>query len=335
MSGCVAMIKLCAISISVLAVWPAVSIAQDAPQGPRQECRKLFEQKQFADLNLRIDSYVKRQSRTPAGIFELSICISGVDMSSSRAPPHLQDWNTYRQALTDHIQSHPDDIHVPLLLAMFVRAHGWAYRGPGLIGSVSDENLREFRTRVANAREILERHRSLSSVNPEWYTLRFLVLREGRDDPADFWRLLEEASGRFPNYLPIYNFAARAMEPRWGGSVRDVERVAEFAAKHAIGEGISALARAYNAVGDERVIERAGLDRAALSQSIDDLIMRYPDVWNYNVYARLACRARMVSQAKRLMTQVGGSPLWDAWGGNADWARQEFNRCRAFAFGNP
>jgi hypothetical protein len=327
------MSNLCAAFVFALTMLSAVAVAQETPQDVRRECRKLFEEKRLADLNARIDLYLTRKSRTPAGTFELNVCISGVDMSSVRAPPHLPDWNTYRRALVDHIESHPDDVHMPLVLAMLVRAHGWAYRGTGKIGSVSDENLREFRTRIAQARAILDQHRSLSNVNPEWYALRFLVLREGKDDPADFWRLLDEAAGRFPNYISIYGYAARAMEPRWGGSVRDVERVAEFAAKHATGEGISALARTYNEVGDARVLNRAGFDRAALSQSIDDLIMRYPDAWNYSAYARLACRVGMVSQARKLMTHVGDSPIWSAWGGDGNWAREEFKRCRGFAFG--
>ena len=70
----------------------------------------------------------------------------------------------------------------------------------------------------------------------------------------------------------------------------------------------------------------------AIEQGIvimDDLVARYPDQWNYNRYARFACRAGDRDTAQAVLAKIA-YPLPGAWYDEPD----RYARCRSWAEGD-
>jgi hypothetical protein len=186
--------------------------------------------------------------------------------------------------------------------------------------------MREYGTR---ARDALLARQAAGRKDPNWY-VQMINLAGSQSWPRDrFLELIHQATAAFPSSYQIYFTAAIYMTPRWGGSVHDVVRFADYAVTQTQKkEGQSLYARILWSVADYLDANLAGpeVDWQRLSAGFLDIIKRYPDDWNKNSYAKFACDAQDAKAARRALSLMAGNIEPEAWPDRATYLR-----CRQFA----
>lgn len=68
-------------------------------------------------------------------------------------------------------------------------------------------------------------------------------------------------------------------------------------------------------------------DWKRMKSSFDELILKYPDPWNYNNYARFACMAQDFLTMRELDKKIAGNPIPIAWNNDIG----DYNQCSEIA----
>jgi hypothetical protein len=302
-------------------------------------CSALFDRKDFAALSQQIDQYQYKDVRTPSGAWKLEVCHKSLyQLSKDGSGQNAAFWSDYQVAVDGYIKAHQSDRNLPIIYAALLMRHGWAYRGGGYASDVPKDSWPPFFEYIARARKVLDDNKSISLTNPMWYLYRLTVLSVGRDDTLQFGSVFAEATGRFPSYTPIYFSASEALAPKWGGSYEALEKLAAQGAILARGtEGESMYARIYYHVAggccgsDQNIFRQPWFDKRRLARAIDDLVTRYPDQWNYNIYAQLSCAALDREGTAKLMSQIVPGSISAAWGSDEEKPASHYARCRTWA----
>jgi hypothetical protein len=64
-----------------------------------------------------------------------------------------------------------------------------------------------------------------------------------------------------------------------------------------------------------------------MKMGFEAVLKKYPDDWNRNVYARMACEIGEVDLFISLVRQFNGKPMISAWPGDGDY----FQKCKEYA----
>jgi tetratricopeptide (TPR) repeat protein len=142
--------------------------------------------------------------------------------------PDLEDENFEKQ-LNDWVAGAEKD-SVPLLLrAQFRFEAGWKKRGSGMARTVSAAKMKSFDNYMDGALDDANLAIDLNGSDPYVFCLRLLILQGyGHTNTLD--AAFEDAIKVYPDYFSLYTAALGALQPKWGGSVRDMLR---FANKYA------------------------------------------------------------------------------------------------------
>ena len=138
---------------------------------------------------------------------------------------------------------------------------------------------------------------------------------------------------RFPDYYSIYQMSANYLLPKWGGSPEIMEAFAQDAIRAAPPrEAASIYVRIYwnafvNEFGDQ-LISSSRINWPLMKIGIADITAHYPDPYNLNTFAHLACLADdriLVAEMFRLTGSETDGGYWI----NSE-ARE---KCRKWALG--
>ncbi|HSS27689.1 MAG TPA: hypothetical protein VLL50_07015, partial [Usitatibacter sp.] len=135
---------------------------------------------------------------------------------------------------------------------------------------------------------------------------------------ADLDRLLAEAEARYPGYEPLYAARMTFLLPAWGGSFEAIDRfVREAARANERREGRAFYAWLYldlaAARGCDRLFDHSLVSWDDMKPAFEDMVSRYPDRWNLNVFATFACRARDAVTTATLLARLGVDANLGAW----------------------
>lgn len=233
-----------------------------------------------------------------------------------------KDWEAELDKIAEWRKEYPDSSGADLVEVILWRAWAWHVRGEGTADTVTPEGWKLFRAKISIADQVLERSKGRASKSPLWYQLRLGIARDADWDHQRYGALFNEATKKFPWYVPIYLWAANYLSPKWGGSYEAVDALARGTTATPLGADYSLYARVYWHLTCDECLE-FGLfqDSPAtwprMKAGFEGLIRRYPkSEWNLNGYAYFACLANDASTYGELRARIGKHLIPQAWGSN-------------------
>lgn len=273
----------------------ADSLCFDAMEfaGERAFVLNRFSENRFDELELKYHMWCKGDERFPDGRWKLREFHEGLYEFFSGSSPKkdlltIHEWrNRYPLSLAPRYAE-----------AAYWSANAWRVRGGGFAGSVQKEGWVLFDERLAKSRKVFEEIGEKNFDCPILYSLLIEVMTEQGEN----WEAIEAVFNRgvrkFPEYHGVYFSAARALSPKWGGSVAAYESFARKSAYEAKSfEGMGLYARLYwvdDMKGGIPFSPDSGRPPfwVDLKKGYEELIKLYPfSLHNTGRFASLACRA--------------------------------------------
>ena len=315
----------------------AASAAASEPEVRAEIARQaeaLFLAGRFAELDRMAEDYRINERRTPSGVWKLNELYNGVLSSAACSCKYRDRIVAMEKQALRWVQQNPDSTTAHIVYASLERRYGWSYRGTGLGRDVAPEAWKPFSEHVENARVYLTNRKEQLSVDPEWYSLMLLIATDQGWDRSDFYRLVREGSDRHPYYLGMYFSAVRYLSPKWRGNRELLEDLANYAVlktRERMGTGI--YARIYWAASTwgygTDLLTDSPKTWLKLRRSMSDVLAQYPDQWNVNHFARIACHAGERDVTAEMIRRIQGAPISEAWAR----ATPTFQQCRDWAQG--
>jgi hypothetical protein len=264
------------------------------------------------------------KSRTPSGLWHLTLFYTGIDALAERqkraAPEGYIDsaFEMIEGTTQKWMRKFPDSPAAHIVHAGVLITHGWAHRGGDYASKVKPESWAPFRKYIAMAREHLEKHKEVASRDPRWYEIMLTIARAQSWERDEFEKLLEEAVNREPLHYQTYFMALEYLMPKWHGDLGEIETFAQDATSRTQGqEGQGMYARIYWYASQSQFANNLFEDSQAvwprMKAGFEDVVARYPDPWNLNNYARFACLARDKGKTKELLERTQASIVPEAW----------------------
>lgn len=254
----------------------------------------------FSRLSAMGDDYRSSRARIPSGIWKLGVFHAGLQayLADGLQP---QDGCDYRKAqfVQRWAAAAPHDPAAHITNAELLLMQAWCIRGDGYADSVAAEAWPAFREKVAAASQVLEDHKAIASIDPEFYAVKLKVMRAQGANKADFKNLIAEASSREPYYHRTYFAAVWNYLPQWGGSFEEVNEFAQYAADRTrVTDGNGFYARVIWSLDECGCGIAEHADWKKLKQGMRDVYTRYPVRWNGDYFANLSCRMGDVEEGR-------------------------------------
>lgn len=247
----------------------------------------------FHALDNMSDKFRREKARTGSGLWKLGIfynAFTGSQMLQFLGGVGNGEIERQTQAWID---ANPKSISAHVARATVLADMAWKSRNGAYWSELTEEEKSDFWKYHALASQELEASKDLASVDPNWYLVSMKLATEAGLPDAQFYALLDEASAREPYYYPFYFQAMIRSQPGWSGSYEAMERAIRYGVeKTAKQDGKSFLARGYWYASDIyalRTFKVLKPDWGELKSAFGELVAQYPDDWNRNAYARLAC----------------------------------------------
>ncbi|MGE0359023.1 MAG: hypothetical protein AB7P08_19115 [Burkholderiales bacterium] len=308
---------------TLLAVAGAAAAEPELAQRARiqHEAQMAFIDEDYRKLDAMHREFLEGKSRTPSGIWKLSVFHSALGellSDARRSPMREPQFATYERRLQRWMKQFPESPAPRIVHALLLGERGWAIRGGGYAHTVPAEAWAPFQRYIAQSRQYLEEHKALASKDPRWYQAMLQNARAESWDEARYQALLDEALAREPLFYQTYFEALENLLPKWHGDAERIERFALDAVERtAAQEGRGMYARIYwFAAQTEYGNDLFAKSRAAwprMKEGFDDVVARYPDPWNLNNFAKFACLASDKATTKALLERIGKDVVPAAW----------------------
>ena len=313
---------------------------REARQALVDQFNAAFASSDFAGLEAGYASALREGTRLGSGIFVASEMAASIQFADP-APRSTQGgdgdrgrddyWVPIERKAQAWAAQFPTSTLAAIALAKAYTGHAWQYRGTGWASSVRAEDWPMFHDYLNRARAALLDREAQGRKDPNWWA-QLLFVATAQAWPADaFDRTAAAAMDAFPGHYSIYFAIIHRKVPKWGGSYQDMAAAADEAVRRTrVSDGESLYARVYWSAypamveTEPRMFARPDVDWPRIRASFDDLIARYPDAWNVNAYARLACvSAGDLETASRVLARPGFEvvpAVWKSFG--------EYQRCK-------
>jgi hypothetical protein len=303
-----------------------VTDEQRVRQAIRSEVAAALEGGDIAMLERWSKQYRDHAERTPSGQWKLAFFYAGLT-DSFKAIDAKDDagWEGLDARLAKWQAQFPDSPSARLARAEAHIERAWAIRGGCYSASVDPTAWAPFRAHLAQARERLEADKAVAAADPHWYQLMARVaLAQGwpQDQQAALEaELLEHAS----SYNDAVFAAASRYLPQWGGDAAALEAYAQrLLERTRAAEGDAMYARLYwSVMGSDdglRLSDGVQPDWPTLRRSIDAVLAKYPEQWNRQHLAAMACNTQHYGDLPVLMRGIGDGAVLSAWGSKLNFA---------------
>lgn len=297
----------------------------------RSEVVRLIAAGDFARLEQLASDYRSTRARTSSGVWKLTVFYGGVHDAAAIAPDDAAGWRTLAEALHRWRQAYPDSPTPYVAEAVVLKRYAWALRPHTLVVETAAGPEKRFVTALMSAQRFLRETHDRASSDPHYYVVRTAIETALDTDSADLLALVEEGAGREPAYYQLYFAALDHFAGHPDREAQDIEAFVNLAVERTRGiEGLSLYARLYwyasSAYYGADLISRTRIDWPKMRQGVEDVLARYPDAWNVNHFAHLACLAGDREMLAGLLHRVNGEPILQAWT-----SREVYDRCRALA----
>ena len=255
--------------------------------------------------------------------------VSGCKSLGCGFPRSLEEWKDKESRLIEWNDHYPESPSAQIALARYYYELGWYHRGGGFSSSVSEDEKILYQQNVAVAKEKLEALPTATKEDPAWYTAMLAVgISQGWHRDI-FNPIFEEATGKYPDYLPLYFRKGKYVNPWWHGSFdefKDYVEETEMRADEPLSKHL--YARLHWATGRRDAFESGLTDWERMRSSFEALVSAYPDLWNLNHFARYACLAGDAETLGRLLVEIGENRRLQAWFNDPG----VYHACKLFAW---
>ena len=198
----------------------------------------------------------------------------------------------------------------PIAEAFAWQERAWHAKGTGCYAHASSEGRKAFNALLDRAAGALRESEAEDGSSPLWQVAAMLVAGGQGRPGEDLDALLDKWARASPGFEPLYAARLVFLMPEWGGDYEKVDRFIRASAKRTAGiEGRSFYAWLYLEVAQmsqcDDLLDRSEVSWPDLQAAFEDMESRHPDVWNRNVYATFACRARDEETTRRLLGELG------------------------------
>lgn len=151
----------------------------------------------------------------------------------------FQPFTTFAEDYADHVDAgfakHLDDWvaaqpHEPLPLVMRAQYHydrGWFLRGGDYSNKVPAADMRGFGLEMGQALADVQAALKMDAGNPYAYLLRLRIL-QGNGMSQRLFDAFKDGIAHYQNYYPLYRITLGSLQPKWGGSVRQMQGFVDY-----------------------------------------------------------------------------------------------------------
>jgi hypothetical protein len=294
----------------------------------------LLKAERFADLEAMAEGFRSSKARTSSGLWKLTLFYGGLESAFDGKNARDAQWTESERLMKAWLHAHPDSSTAQVGYGTMLVARAWGIRGSGYADTVAPEKWPPFRKTLAEAHAYLNDHKTTASVDPQWYTAMAKVANLLSLPEEEFDAVFEEGSAREPYYYQLYFEALQHYLPKWGGNSAAVERFARRAMELTSStDGYGVYARVYwSASGSQfhdNLFHGSNVNWIDMKKGIDDVLAQYPDAWNINNFAKLACYAGDSVKMMELINRIEGEPI------RAVWPKEHMDACRTWARQHP
>jgi hypothetical protein len=324
------------VSLALLGLLPAAvsQVPKDEASVRRAidlQTAELWEREDFAQLEKVSVDYRNNKTRTPSGLWRLTVFYGSLQEQVSSDIDDPAWWEFMQNRAMKWTTRFPSSASAHLQYAQAILQRGWRVRGAGFSREVTPQGSKLFQERVAEARRYLEKHKTIAVQDPRWYELMINVATwQGWKEP-EAKSLIEEAISREPEFWQTYFSAAEYYSPYWRGDAQELERFTNWAANRMGGaDGDALYTRIYWwAAGRyfKGQFFESKINCARMMRGVDRLVQTNPDPWNINHFASFAVSCGDKKRARALFTRIGDNPDLEAWGRSS----KTFARFKAWA----
>lgn len=298
----------------------------------------------YAKLDAWYTKALREDARMPSGVYRANRLVRSIGFGGvSPLPPCAKEpcprvndtfWVEHQQRAQAWLAQNPQSTLAAMTLASAYSKQAWAYRGGGYANTVRDEDMKKFQELNHEALRALFASAEYGRKDPNWWTQLLTYAQYGQVSRHDYAKLAQDAIAAFPKNHDIYFTISHSLLPQWGGSYKAIaDLAAQAVANTKTDEGQTFYARIYwNVYGSlahqsAAVFTRPDVDWTRIRAGFEDLVKRYPDNYNLNSYARLACVAAQDKKTTAAVLQrIGQDVVPDAWEG-----RNEYARCKSWS----
>lgn len=133
------------------------------------------------------------------------------DVSDPQFAAHLDDW----------VAQNAGDALPLLIRAQYYHDLGWFRRGNDFAAKTQAANVAAFANNMKKALADSEAAIRLNDGNPYAFYLKLGILR-GLGVSQDMTDAFAAAIAKYPNYYPLYQIMLEALEPKWGGTIKQM-----------------------------------------------------------------------------------------------------------------
>jgi hypothetical protein len=312
----------------------AIASEGDTRDEIRQQGYNLFLEEKFDALDRLADKYRIDKARTGSGVWKLAKLHTAILSTVACTCKDESEFIAMEKRAKRWIEHNPDSTSAHIVYAVALIKHGWWHRGEGYANEVRADAWKPFRKYIQKARDYLEVRKAMLAVDPRWYTAMLQIATDQGWSDAEFKKLLDEATERFPYYYGIYHQAIRYYSPKWYGSERKLLELAKYAvSRTSEKEGTGVYARIYWYASGVEFGHYVIIDRPVvwkrMPTAMDDVLAHFPDQWNIASFARLACTAGDRKTTRRMIARIDEKYVVRIWGS----LKPTYKKCRDWAVG--
>ncbi len=280
----------------------------------KNNVKALFYAGNYEQLNKIGSSYRDDKLRTSSGLWKLTLYSVGLSSIPNTKIKDSNYWLNLKKRSLKWLELDNKSSFAHLFYVDILINEAWMHRGSGWAYNVRKENWEPFYETIEEAKKYLIKNREINEVDPRWYEKMLTIAKAQSWDEGEFHDLLNEALNKYPQFYEIYFRAINYLQPRWHGSVEEIENFARYASKK---NGNGMYARIYWYVSQaefgNELFTKSKARWADMKLGIDDVISVYPDQWNINNFALFSCLAKDKEMTGKLINMIQGEPMIKVW----------------------
>ena len=258
------------------------------------------------------------QTRTRSGAWKLTLFYNAIEDTAFRASADPDLGRTLLATIAAWRKAYPGHTAPLLAEAITVMRLTLAREQSPAVQNVSLVNEDSGHAVLRGLLLGLKVHRTELAIDPHAYVVMANLALGTGAAPGAVADIINEGIARHPGYYALYFTAFDQLLKYEVPGPGKIEAIAVHAAEATqADEGFSLYARlmwhATNQTFGPRMIASRNVDWQRMRLGIEDVLARYPDPWNINNFAYLACLAGDRETAGELLANVGGEPISEAW----------------------
>ena len=297
------------------------------------EARKAFINENFDKLNQLADHYNLDDKFTSSGVSKSNHFDEGTTGSWAIPEDATEDYFIHMSEKAKRWwTTHPTQpaAHYAYITALIQLARFYSTTRSRPTASL--ENIEEYHYHTGTADMHVQLYRDQFDSDIYWYKARARVMFNTRGqlikeimdaDTELIEKLVKEAEKKFDGPERLHKQVLWHYLPTWYGDIESLDHFINRSALQTKNRTADEhYARLYSNAAD--FYYRHGLfiespaDWERMKRGFEEIGRKYPTEWNKNIFAHFACIAGDKTTAKRLLTEIGSTPILEVWKPNEE-----------------